>query len=159
MYKPENLKPYARPADYIGPDRFGYYLFLGQHRDSDALARSNFIRGLELIGGETDTVLVVRDSHWAVGWIETIYIHESDEKALREADEIKAALEDYPVVDESHFSELEYTEAADYWARMSVRQRMEAIKLSRASASLFAARRADLPQDDCGRLLDYLNGN
>lgn len=155
-YTPTTLKPYKRPDSYAGPTWYGYFPFLGQSRDSSALERSNFTRGLEIIGGESDTVLVVRDSHWAVGWIETIYIHESDEKALKAADEIAAALSDYPVVDEDHFCELEYTEACEYWARMSVRDRMEAIERSRCHCSIFAARRDELPQDDNGALLQYL---
>lgn len=158
-YTPENLRLYKRPQHYAGPDYFDYYPFLGQSRDSDALERSNFARGLELIGGESDTVLVIRDSHWAVGWVETIYIHKSDEQALRKADEIKAQLADYPVVDESHYSDLEWSEVVEYWERSSVRDRLEAIHLSRASVSIFAARRADFPQgDDNGALYDYLRG-
>lgn len=155
-YKPENLRAYTRPQNYAGPDWYGYYSFLGQSRDSDALERSNFTRGLELIGGESETVLVVRDSHWAMGWVETIYIRESDEKALREADKIKAKLADYPVVDESHWSDLEYDEISEYWAELDVRWRLEAIKRSGASVSIFSARHNYLPQDDCGRLYDYL---
>lgn len=159
-YAPENLRPYKRPDSYAGPDWYGYYAFLGQSRDSDALERSNFARGLELIGGESETVLVIRDSHWAVGWVETIYIHESDEKALRAADEIKARLADYPVVDESHWSELEWREVTDYWADMRVRDRIEAIRLSRCrGVSIFAARRDEFPQgDDSGALYQYLAG-
>jgi hypothetical protein len=155
-YEPHTLKPYRRPDSYAGPTWYEYFPFLGQSRDSDALERSNFTRGLEIIGGESDTVLVVRDSHWAVGWVETIYIHESDEKALRAADEVRAALADYPIVDESHYSDLEWTETAEYWARSSARDRADFIKRSGAAVSIFAARRDYMPHNDCGRLYDYL---
>lgn len=155
-YTPKHLKPYTRPDSYAGPTWYGYYPFLGQSRDSDALERSNFRCGLARIGGESGTVLVIRDSHWAVGWIETIYIHESDADALRKADEICAALANYPVVDESDWSDLEWSEAAEYWQRCSVRDRMNMIRDSDACVSLMAARRDYLPQDDCGRLYDYL---
>lgn len=33
---------------------------------------------LRELGGESETVRVVRESHWAVGWVEWIAIHESD---------------------------------------------------------------------------------
>jgi hypothetical protein len=70
------------------------------------------------------------------------------------------ALADYPVADESHWSELEFSEACDYWASMSVRDRLEAIEHSHCrGVSIFAARRAELPSDDTGALQQYLNGN
>lgn len=151
---PENLARWTLPDSYAGAEWPDYYVFLGQHRDSDSLSRSNFTRGLEIIGGESDTVRVVREGHWAVGWVEWIAIHESDAAALREADEIAAALADYPVVDEMHWSELEYDEACDFWSRMSVHERMEYCR--DVGISLFAARRDDLPADDSGALLDAL---
>jgi hypothetical protein len=58
---------------------------------------------------------------------------------------------------DEHFSELEYTEAADYWARMRVRDRVEYCE--RAGISIFAARRDYLPPDNTGALLELLNGN
>jgi hypothetical protein len=70
---------------------------------------------LEALGGESETVIVVRERHWAVGWVEWIAIHESDDKALQEADAIKAALEDYSVINEEHWSETEREEANEVW--------------------------------------------
>jgi hypothetical protein len=92
---------------------------VGQSRDSDALERSNFACMLEALGGESDVVTVVRESHWAVGWVEWIAIEadgtpESD-RALETADKIKGKLADYPVVDENHFSETEMEEANETW--------------------------------------------
>ena len=156
-YEPEHLERWTRPECYIGAQWPEYFVFLGQHRDSDSLARSNFECALKEIGGETETVTVARASHFLVGWVECSLIHEDDAEALRKADEITAALEDYPVVDEMHWSELEWNEAADYWESLSVRDRAELIK-EYTSDSIFAARRAELPQDDTGALLDYLRG-
>lgn len=109
---------WTRPDSYAGAEWPEYFVFLGQNRDSDALTRSNFVRGLELIGGESDTLQVVRERHWACGWIEWIAIHESDAQALAKAEEILTALEAYPVVDEDHFSQLEWDEAAEFWGGM-----------------------------------------
>ena len=142
-YQPENLKRWKLPDSYFGAEWPEYYSFLSQHRDSDSVSRSNFIRGLELIGGESDTVIVVRERHWAVGWMEWIAIHQSDDAALQSADEIMAALSDYPVIDDNHLSEMEWNEAADYWESASIRERLEHCK--NADISIFAARHDYMP--------------
>jgi len=138
------LKRWTMPEHYAGEVWPEYFVFLGQHRESDALARSNFIRGLELIGGESDMVTVVRERHWAVGWVEWIAIHQDDTDTLARASAIAERLADYPVLDENHFSELEYSEACDYWASMSVRERVSIAR--EQGVSIFAARRNYLPE-------------
>lgn len=155
MYEPESLKRWTLPDNYVGARWPNWYVFLGQHRDSDTLTRSNFICGLREIGGETETVKVIRENHWAVGWVEWIGIRRDDETALRKADEIKAALDDYPVVDESHWSEMEMEEAAEYWAQMPVRERAE-YYCKPCGVSIFAARRDYLPEDNSGDLIRML---
>lgn len=116
MFEPKHLKRWTHPDHYFGEVWPNYYgSGCGQHRDSDALARSNFICMLRSLGGETDTVIVVRESHWAVGWVEWIAIHQDDDRALQIADEIMEKLEHYPVVSESHWSELEQEEASEVW--------------------------------------------
>ena len=123
---PSNLSQWEHPSHYFGATWEGYYVFLSQNRDSDALTRSNFRCGLAAIGGEvgaieTDTgeeihpVTVVRESHWACGWIEWIAIHESNVEALRIANRIMEKLEDYPVIDEDDWSEEEDREANQIW--------------------------------------------
>jgi hypothetical protein len=153
-YDPENLKLWTMPDSYCGAVWPGYYVFLAQHRDSDSVTRSNFICALRAIGGESDTVEIVREGHWAVGWLEWIAIHQDDSKALETADEIMGALSDYPVVDDSHLSEMEWNEACEAWEQMRPRDRVELCK--RAGLSIFAARRDYLPPDDTGALLDLL---
>jgi hypothetical protein len=153
-YEPQHLKLWKRPSYYIGESWPEYYVFLGQNRDSSTLERSNFTCALEAIGGESETVTVVREGHWAVGWIEWIAIHQDDSKALEIADEIVAALSDYPVVNESHWSELEFNEVCDYWANMSVAERVGYLR--KFDMSIFAARRSELPEDPSGYLYDYL---
>ena len=129
MYTPENLEKWTLPDSYAGPEYPEYFVFLGRHRDSDLLTESNFEKGLEKIGGESETVLVIRDYHWAVGWIENIYIHESDENALKLADEISKGLKDYPVVDEDDWSERESKEADRVWKdNYNVEERIEYIR-------------------------------
>ena len=155
IYKPENLKLWQMPDYYVGAVWPDTYVFLSQNRDSDALHRSNFISALAAIGGESETVNVVREIHWFCGWVEWIAIHQDDDKALQIADQIAGALEDYPVVDEEHFSALEHAEAKAFWESMSVRKRAE--YCAQAGVSIYAARRDCVPSND-GVLDDLLRG-
>ena len=111
----ESLTRWEVPDSWFGQHWNGWFVGLSQHRDSDALDRSNFHCALEALGGESDTVQVVREGHWAVGWIEWIAIHESDDKALAIQYEIEGSLADYPVLDESDWSEEEAEEANEVW--------------------------------------------
>jgi hypothetical protein len=115
-YEPIHLERWSMPSHYFGAVWPAYYRSgCGQSRDSDALERSNFACMLKALGGESETVQVVRENHWAVGWVEWIAIHQDDGAALKIADEIQEGLQDYPVVDESHWSELEQEEASEVW--------------------------------------------
>lgn len=124
-YTPTKLKLWTMPSNYAGAVWPNYYSSsVGQSRDSDALERSNFECMLKSLGGESETVIVVRESHWAVGWVEWIAIHADDGRALEIADKVAVDLEDYPVINEDHWSDLEWNEAADYWDSMSPREKV-----------------------------------
>jgi hypothetical protein len=150
--------------DYYGgfsPD--GDYLICSQHRDSDALERSNY----ECIGRELGAeafddgrehpeerpvVYDFRARHWAVGWVDYLLVR-SDASAdiLERAGEILAALSDYPVYNEEHFSGLEYNETLDYWVSLPMSER---VALCRENGeSIFAARRDSPPDSVYERLL------
>jgi hypothetical protein len=133
-YQPKHLKLWTMPAHYFGavyPET--YSSGCGQSRDSDALERSNFACMLKAIGGESDTVQVVRESHWAVGWVEWIAIHGDDEAALRIADMVQELLKDYPVVNEEHWSELEREDANETWMNCySQQERIDYIRCHRS---------------------------
>lgn len=150
------LKRWELPDSYMGAEWPEYFVFLGQHRDSDALSRSNFECGLKTLGGESETVIIVRERHWAVGWVEWIAIHESDSAAILAADEMRCALDSYPVLNEDHFSELEWTEAETQWEMLPLKYRVELC--AEAGVSIFAARRDYIPQDDSGFIFERLNG-
>jgi len=161
-YQPENLERWSRPDCFAAWDSDWQYsraafVFLGRNRDSDLLTESNFECALQAIGGESDTVKIVRESHWACGWIEWIAIHESDCKALEIADGIAAALESYPVVSEDDFCEREYEAAQSYWAELTVKERVELCRES--ELSIFAARRDYIPQGDCGYIYESCLGH
>lgn len=153
----EHLKRWERPshfADFAEFDRREYFVAIGRHRDSDTLTESNWRVLLKRLGGESETVLIIRDSHWAVGWVEAIYIHESNTTALGIADEARAAMDDYPVLDESDWSQLEWDEAAKYWASIRPCDRIDWCR--RYDISIFAARRDELPDDPGGELVSAL---
>ena len=156
-YEPRNMELWTTPDYYAGPDFDDHYIAYGQNRDSDALRRSNFTCFLEELGGEDgDRVMVVRQGHWAVGWIELLMIRKDNDEALETADDILDALADYPVVNEEHFSELEWNEAQEYWESLSVRERAEYIK--EAGGNIFAARKDYISEaaDPSGSLMDRL---
>lgn len=113
--KLNTLPRWKRPDSYFGAEWPEYFVFLGRNRDSDCLTESNFDTALEALGGESETVLVIRENHWACGWIEWIAIHESDMESLHKASEISLRLEDYPVLDENDFSEREQEDADRVW--------------------------------------------
>src|ERR1035437_3896091 len=85
-----NLKRWVYPSNYCGTDWSDYYVGLVRSCDSDCLERSNFDSLLELLGGETPErddceeydVIVAHDSHWAVGWIETILVYKDNLKGI-----------------------------------------------------------------------------
>ena len=137
--------------NYMGPTDFGaLYGFLTQTRDSAALERSNFISALALLGGESETVEVHRFGHWACGWWEIIALKHGS-AAFAIAETLEAELDDYPVVDESHFADLEFTESAACWAGASLADRIA--ECARFGVSRFAARRDDIPETPSGELM------
>jgi hypothetical protein len=109
------VKLWERPDHYMGKSWPDYYVGLARHRDSDCLTESNFQQCLEMLGGESDTVRIVREGHWAVGWVEWIAVHQDNEKGVETLREIESALADYPVLDDEGFYGMEQKEADSVW--------------------------------------------
>lgn len=151
MAQPEK---WTRPDSYMGAEWPEHYVFLGRHRDSDTLTESNFECALEELGGVSETVLVVHEGHWAVGWVEWIAIHESDTVALDKARDMCDALDQYPVLNEDEWSNREFEAMCDYWESCDVRGRMEL--LEDTGISMFAARHNYIPRDDSCMLTERL---
>jgi hypothetical protein len=155
---PKHLKRWSMPRYYFGAQWPEYYSAgVGRSRDSDCLEQSNFAVMLTALGGETETVIVFRENHWAVGWVEWIAIHELDAKALAIADAQCERLANYPVLDEDDWSRREYEEQCETWANAGLQGRIDYCR--RADVSIFAARRSELPEDDNGRLGELLLGH
>ena len=78
--------------------------------ETQCLERANFQAMIKALGGESETVIINRSGHWAVGWVESILIHESDLKALKVANEIMESFQDYPIIDVDTLFEVDQEE-------------------------------------------------
>lgn len=164
------------PTDFDSRGAFGLpgdHLVPGviQTRDSNCLERSNFKQVGEALteaGLEFETH---RFGHWGPGWFE-IYLVTPTDEARELIEELEGRLEDYPVLDEEELSSMEWEEASEAWEHMSVRNRARMLQESRdrchwlrdgwrtpGGASIFAARRDTLPEDNQGEIMSRLNGN
>ena len=106
------VKMWTMPENYSGETWDGWFVApVGRSRDSDTVEESNFRVTLHrLTHGNDDgeTVVVVRERHFLVGWVEWIAIDPRDIDAMMEAETIASELEDYPVLDDDDLSELEW---------------------------------------------------
>lgn len=118
------------PADfaYYGElhEADGWGRAFGVHRDSDALERSNWqVITEDLRERFPDDFTSEQYTHWLVGWVETGRVRvlrqpelEVSEENLTDAFfavvEWKERLDGYPVADETHYSELEWSEFQEW---------------------------------------------
>lgn len=113
LYIPKHLKKWKMPSYYFGEHWDGWYVFMTTHRDAEMIDESNWESIKRDIGEnpsaaeEQKGLLIVEESHWAVGWVQWMGIHETDTELLMRADDIKAALDDYPLYDEQDYSNRE----------------------------------------------------
>ena len=145
----------GHPNSYWG-NRDHWYIVAGQSRDSNALERSNFAsfeKALSAINPES--VTIERATHWAVGWVENLMVDSADSAAIDCAIQILTALEEYPVVNEEHYSQTEYDEVCELWSNMSISDRVDACK-SAGCNSLGARRTSPYDADPDYRLVEYL---
>lgn len=162
------LNLWAYPKNYHGADWSEYYVILGQHRDSDILTRANWqaatetlealAEQLDAFDSEGDSVVqIAHDSHWAVGWCDTLLVHKgAPAQLIAEAENIVKRLRDYPVLDENLFLEMEETEANETWNYFSLRERIDLC--AQAGISIFHARHKYYPYDDTGYIRERLLG-
>jgi hypothetical protein len=112
----ENSKGLDSSRNYRGP---GLELVVvsgvGRNRDSELLDESNFEAALEMLGGESKSVVEVhRFGHWGCGWFELILVNPKAIKKLKIAYEVTELLNHYPVLDDSDYYEREADERHDY---------------------------------------------
>lgn len=130
-FVPIALEALAMPSDYIaGSDDEGVdwgRTGFSTHRDDDIYGRSNFrVACKDLEADYPDDFRVQGASHWAVGWVDELLVRilkpgveldygdvlaEGDiTEAFKAAMKLQSELVDYPILDESDYSELEYEE-------------------------------------------------
>jgi len=160
-------------SDYGGFNPIGDYCILSQHRDSDALDRSNWQCACEQLAAEayddgrysmTDEewnarpmVYHWRAGHYLVGRIEYLMVRpDAPDATLEAAGEILCRLGSYSVLDDEHFRELELSEAEETWSNSSLRARLYYIRDT--GVSIFSIRRDYPPSDDQGAIQSRLNG-
>ena len=104
-YTPKHLKRWTLPQYYVGAHWDAYYAApVSRHRDSEAYDRSNWREQLAALGGESEdgeSIVVVHERHFLVGWVEWVAIHQTAYDALRVADELHERLERYPILNEN----------------------------------------------------------
>lgn len=135
--------------NYVGEIIEGY-IVVTQNRDSDTLTRSNWAVAQELV----PEAQVYSFSHWLCGWVEHLVVSTgaSDDVLVRAAKIVKD-IQAYPILSDEHFSNLEYTEANEYWNKASMRLRIELCQ--HHGVSIFAARRDEMPETPTGELCTY----
>lgn len=75
----------------------------------DILGKCNFDVFLERLGGVSDTIRIERVGFSGDGWYEFVAINSKNEEAIGKAQEMLSQLLDYPILDDTKFSEAEET--------------------------------------------------
>ena len=144
-YEPEYLNRWTRLPNYFGDSWSEFYSSsFGRSRDSDVLERANFRATLTALGFNIDenppedcptygddepTRIIVRENHWAVGWVEWIAIHETDTPGLKIADTLRENFEQYPILDEFLYSEIEDADCTETWSNCyNPRERLQYLR-------------------------------
>ena len=112
QFRPTGFDP---AGAFLEDDRQDWLVLpVSQTRDSGPFDHSNFAAALEMLGGESDTVEVHRFGHWGPGWFEIIIVQPGTPAATI-AEDIESRLEDYPLLDESDYSQREFEEFEESW--------------------------------------------
>ncbi len=128
------------------------------HRDSEILSQSNWeqiLKRLHEVGMENEDWEVLGCGHWAVGHIDHIIYNSECEAVANLLAQIEDELDSYPILDESHYSDMQMEAIWKYWAEMSLRERIDYCK--EAEVSIFASRRDnDIPEEVESRLSEQI---
>jgi hypothetical protein len=98
---------------YMGKRPIDYFVLLSHHRNSGILQESNWIASKKILDEKNCDYEVFGCSHWLVGWVESIIIHQSEIESIDIANDIYDSIKEYPILDEELFSNMEYDLARD----------------------------------------------
>lgn len=156
---------WTHPDSYYGRTWEGWHYVIGKHRDSGCLDQSNYAFVQEKLSAwlnvEGSGVEENLCRHWAVGHTEEIMIsRDAPMEAVEIVADILRRLHDYPVLDESHYTDLQ-TECADStWENMSENERLEILTKYGFENTEEKAKQNYMPQgDDNGYLWEYLTAD
>lgn len=152
---------WQHPGSYAGHSPSGDIVLYSRHRGSTILENTNYT-ALMAEAAKLNKRYVPSDFEpfiydfragcSLVGWVEYIIVKRSAPvEVLDWAYETLGALEAYPVLCDSSYSEAQYNAIVDYWARESLATRVELC--GEAGVSMFAARREGIP----GAVFDELS--
>lgn len=120
----QTLKSQFRESAIYWGERGNWLVVAAVTRDSGCLDRANFDVAqstLRAIPEPADwphdeaPAAVERASHWACGWIDYLVVHPDSAVHIKAAEDMRSRLEDYPILDEEHFSQTESEEADEVW--------------------------------------------
>lgn len=112
-YEPTHLKRWERANNYIGEDLSDHYVVTTKSPQSQLLTQANwkvYTEELQDYGG----VKNARFGHWASGHVRMLLIHKDSTEALKRADELKKRYNEYPVLDEGLYHEMEHNRIIEY---------------------------------------------
>jgi hypothetical protein len=111
-----NVRNFACSEPRLNDDGWEMALVGGAHRDSDAVDKSNArVLAARLLKVDPDGLAhdYMRASHWAVGWYEHLIVDPSNAAVMAVLAAARESLDDYPILDELDWSDLECEMHAD----------------------------------------------
>ena len=108
-YQPQNLKKWTEAPNYLGADLTDYYVVAAESDQSDSIDLSNYRVWHRLFPDLEEF------SFGGFMKFQALMIHK-DSLLLEAIDEKKKSLEDYPILDETDWSELENEQWSEYWS-------------------------------------------
>jgi hypothetical protein len=140
----DNLEKWEHPGNYMGDDMSEYFIVYSRNPSEGTVVESNF----EFIKSELSGFkgyFLGRFSHWACGWVEVIFMHETDINGLEKADGIMSDCKNYPILDEDDYNNRRGEAINQDWNNLSLEEKINVCKDNHES--IFAARR-DYPPDN-----------
>jgi hypothetical protein len=108
----------------------------GNNRDANLVTQANWESQMAALKelGEGKTWEVCNFRHWGPGWFEIILIQPGS-RAEELCNKLEKKLENHPILDEDHFSQVQLEEAVAIWRDALPNQRKELLRAAKLPAS------------------------